>query len=111
MIIIRSLLFIVCVLLILIVACTNNKDKHETIIKDSTSNNQSCLCSKSITTERVYIKVDTSAVPGKDLKIAIKNGDCRFVGIAKFALDVPGVSNYEEVYSKTNGVKIIEATS
>ena len=34
----------------------------------------------------------------------------RFVGVAGFALDVPGVPDYQARYWKTNGVKVIGGT-
>ena len=47
----------------------------------------------------------------QDCKRAIAHRDLRFVGVAGYALDVPGVPNYHERYWKTNGVKVIEGTS
>jgi hypothetical protein len=48
--------------------------------------------------------------PEKDCQFAIARHDFRFVGVAGFALDVPGVQDYQARYWKTNGVKVIGGT-
>jgi hypothetical protein len=51
------------------------------------------------------------ANPEKDCERAIARKDFRFVGVAGFALDVPGVADYQTRYWKSNGVKVIAGTS
>jgi hypothetical protein len=51
------------------------------------------------------------ANPEKDCQRAIARNDFRFVGVAGFVLDVPGVPDYQARYWKTNGVKVIAGTS
>jgi len=51
------------------------------------------------------------ADPAQDCRRAIAHHDLRFVGVAGYALDVPGVPDYHERYWKTNGVKVITGTS
>jgi hypothetical protein len=50
------------------------------------------------------------ANPEKDCQFAIARHDFRFVGVAGFALDVPGVPDYHARYWETNGVKVIGGT-
>lgn len=61
--------------------------------------------------ERVYIIISGNANFEDDFKNAINSGDFRFVGIMGYALIVPGVTDYHKLYSKSNGVKVIEGTS
>jgi hypothetical protein len=51
------------------------------------------------------------ANPEKDCQRAIARHDLRFVGVAGYALDVPGVADYQTRYWKSNGVKVITGTS
>jgi hypothetical protein len=51
------------------------------------------------------------ADPAQDCRSAIAHHDLRFVGVAGFALDVPGVPDYFDRYWKSNGVKVIAGTS
>jgi len=52
-----------------------------------------------------------TANPEQDCRRAIGRHDLRFVGVAGYALDVPGVADYQTRYWKTNGVKVIARTS
>jgi hypothetical protein len=45
------------------------------------------------------------------LQRAVGRHGLRFVGVAGYALDVPGVADYQTRYWKTNGVKVIAKTS
>jgi hypothetical protein len=51
------------------------------------------------------------ANPERDCQRAIARNDFRFVGVAGYALDVPGVPDYQTRYWKSNGVKVIAGTS
>jgi len=51
------------------------------------------------------------ANPEKDCQRAIARHDLCFVGVAGYALDVPGVADYQTRYWKSNGVKVIAGTS
>ncbi len=64
-----------------------------------------------VTPERISVEVSENADFEGDFTKSIERGDLRFVGIMGYALVVPGVKDYGEKYSKTNGVKIIEGTS
>jgi hypothetical protein len=64
-----------------------------------------------VSPERIYIGVSDTARFKDDFKHALENRDYRFVGVMGYALEIPGVSNYFELYSKVNGVKVIEGTS
>ncbi len=46
-----------------------------------------------------------------DCKRSIGKHDMRFVGMLSFAVFVPGVEDYTDRYSTTNGVKIIKGTT
>lgn len=69
-----------------------------------------CGSGSTVEPERIFIKIDTFSDPEKDFRGAISEEDCRFAGVMEFSLIVPNVPDYEEKYSKTNGVKIIEGT-
>jgi hypothetical protein len=60
---------------------------------------------------RISVPHPDSANPEQDCTRAISRRDLRFVGVAGYALDVPGVSDYQTRYWKTNGVKVIRGTS
>jgi hypothetical protein len=59
---------------------------------------------------KIYIADPERADPEKDCGHAIRSGDLRFVGVAGFALSVPGVDDYHPRFWKTNGVKVIAGT-
>jgi len=61
--------------------------------------------------ERIYIKLPDSADYRRDFEVAIAKGDIRFVGVMGYALEVPGVPDYDDIYSESNGVKVIEGSS
>ena len=46
------------------------------------------------------------ADPAADLELAMENGDCRFIGIMGYALEVPG-----KYWRSSYGVRVIEGTS
>jgi len=54
-----------------------------------------------------YKQVD----PELELKIALEEGDLRFVGVMGVGLMVPGVEGYKQKYRPKYGVKIIPLTS
>lgn len=59
-----------------------------------------------------FITIDLDhANPEADCKRAIRKDDMRFVGMLSFAVFVPGVDDYSDHYSTTNGVKIIKGTT
>ena|SRR5436190_24140689 len=60
---------------------------------------------------RIRVAHPGSANPEQDCIRATGRHDLRFVGVAGFALDVPGVPDYQIRYRKVNGVKIITGTS
>jgi hypothetical protein len=60
---------------------------------------------------RISVSHPKSANPEQDCTRAIGRHDFRFVGVAGYALDVPGVPDYQTRYWKTNGVKVIRGTS
>jgi len=60
---------------------------------------------------RITVPHPETANPEQDCTHAIARHDLRFVGVAGYALDVPGVADYQARYWKTNGVKIIARTS
>jgi hypothetical protein len=60
---------------------------------------------------KIQIAHPEKANPERDCEKAIRNGDVRFVGVAGYALDVPGVTEYYPRYWKKNGVKVIAGTS
>src|SRR5712692_62353 len=59
----------------------------------------------------ITIEHPERADPEDDCRRAVNGGDVRFVGIMSFAMSVPGVENYDELYSHTNGVKVIKGTT
>ena len=78
----------------------------------------SCIAAQSGHTQRtvtdsprVTVPHPETANPEQDCTHAIARHDLRFVGVAGYALDVPGVADYQARYWKTNGVKIIARTS
>jgi hypothetical protein len=56
---------------------------------------------------RKYAKAD----PDSDFTKARQSGDLRFMGMMGYGLSVPGVPDYEKVYAKSVGVKIIPGTT
>ena len=58
----------------------------------------------------VSVSHPDAADPEHDCTQAISRYDLRFVGVAGYALDVPGVPDYETRYWKTNGVKVMRGT-
>ena len=60
---------------------------------------------------RITVSHPDTANAEQDCIRATSRHDLRFVGVAGFALDVPGVPDYEVRYWKTNGVKVITGTS
>lgn len=56
---------------------------------------------------RKYAQAD----PNHDFAVACRTGDVRFIGMMGYGLSVPGVPNYEKVYAKSVGVKIIPGTT
>jgi len=46
-----------------------------------------------------------------DLARSLQNGDMRFFGVYGYSVMVPGVTNYNEAYAGTFGVKVIAGTS
>jgi hypothetical protein len=54
-----------------------------------------------------------TADPAKDLEIALKQGDYRFVGLMSYALMVPGVDQdlFHKNYEHKFGFKVIKGTS
>lgn len=60
---------------------------------------------------KIQIAHPEKANPERDCDRAFRNRDVRFVGIAGYALDVPGVNQYYLRYWKKNGVKVIARTS
>jgi hypothetical protein len=78
----------------------------------------SCMLASGVHAQRtvtdsphIRIAHPESASPEQDCMRATGRHDLRFVGVAGFALDVPGVPDYQARYWKTNGVKIIARTS
>jgi len=67
---------------------------------------------RTVTSSPAFTLADPErANPEKDFRRAIARHDFRFVGVAGFALDVPGVPDYQTRSWKTNGVKVIAGTS
>lgn len=93
------------VALVLLTSCTT-ADQGEKANDDTTQRE-----AQGMTPERVYIQVSDTASFREDFEEAVKNGDTRFVGVMGYSLEVPGVPDYEEKYSKSHGVKVIEGTS
>jgi hypothetical protein len=60
---------------------------------------------------RITVRHPESANAEQDCSRAIAHRDFRFVGVAGYALDVPGVPDYQTRYWKTNGVKVMTGTS
>ena len=60
---------------------------------------------------RITVPHPETANPEQDCRRAIGRHDLRFVGVAGYAVDVPGVADYQIRYWKTNGVKVIARTS
>ena len=60
---------------------------------------------------RSFIKVTENADFQSDFNKSIEQGDYRFVGIMAFSLVVPGVPDFDEKFSKSYGIKIIEGTT
>src|SRR5260370_42131326 len=60
---------------------------------------------------QITVSHPETANPEEDCRRAIGRHDLRFVGVASYALDVPGVADYQTRYWKTNGVKVIARTS
>jgi hypothetical protein len=77
-----------------------------------------CIVAQSVYAQRtitdspvVTVRHPAAANPEEDCKRAIGRHDLRFVGVAGYALDVPGVADYQTRYWKSNGVKVIARTS
>jgi hypothetical protein len=72
-----------------------------------------CIHAQRTVTEspRITVPHPETANPEQDCTHAIVRHDLRFVGVAGYALYVPGVADYQARYWKTNGVKIIARTS
>lgn len=60
---------------------------------------------------RITVPHPETANPEQDCMHAIARRDLRFIGVAGYALDVPGVADYQARYWKTNGVNIIARAS
>ena len=60
---------------------------------------------------KIAVPHPDKANPEKDCMRAIGKNDLRFIGVAGYALIVPGVADYHSRYWKTNGVKVIAGTS
>lgn len=58
-----------------------------------------------------YLDVSEESNYKLDFNDAVKKNDLRFVGVFGFTLIVPGVKDYDEKYSESNGVKIIRGSS
>ena len=78
----------------------------------------SCMLAHAVSAQRAvtgspHIRVahPGSANPEQDCIRATGRHDLRFVAVAGFALDVPGVPDYQTRYWKINGVKVITGTS
>jgi hypothetical protein len=78
----------------------------------------SCIAAQSVNAQRtitgspvITVPHPEKANPEEDCRRAIARHDLRFVGVAGYALDVPGVADYETRYWKTPGVKVIARTS
>jgi hypothetical protein len=78
----------------------------------------SCIAAQSVNAQRTItdspafmVPHPEKANPEEDCRRAIARHDLRFVGVAGYALDVPGVADYQTRYWKTNGVKVIARTS
>jgi hypothetical protein len=78
----------------------------------------SCIAAQSVHAQRtvtdsprITVPHPGTANPEQDCRRAIGRHDLRFVGVAGYALDVPGVADYQTRYWKTNGVKVIARTS
>jgi len=83
----------------LILGCHNDRDIHK-------------YGSENIAAPHEFISVDVEhANPEVDCKNALRKNDMRFVGMLSFAVFVPGVGDYEDRYSRTNGVKILKGTT
>ncbi len=100
------LVLILTEMVALVYGCRNDSKPHDGLSKDSVSNTIPILL-----TERTYMRLVDSADYQDDFEEAIARADMRFVGVLGYALQVPGVPDYDTVYSKSNGVKIIEGTS
>ena len=101
----KTLPALVCISILLIVGgCDREHNDNMTKRNDIDKSNI-------VKPERIYIKVTRSANYEDDFKNSVKRGDLRFVGLMGYALSVPGVPDFEEKYSRSNGVKIIEGTS
>jgi hypothetical protein len=78
----------------------------------------SCIAAHSVHAQRavtgsprITLPHPETASPEQDCTHAIARHDLRFIGVAGYALDVPGVADYQTRYWKTNGVKVITGTS
>ena len=78
----------------------------------------SCIAAQSVNAQRtitdspvITVPHPETADPEEDCRRAIARHDLRFVGVAGYALDVPGVADYQTRYWKTPGVKVIARTS
>jgi hypothetical protein len=60
---------------------------------------------------KIHVPHPEKANPENDCEHALRNNDVRFVGVAGYALHVPGADDYYPRYWKTNGVKVIAGTS
>ena len=73
---------------------------------------QSVHAQRTITdSPRITVRHTESTDAEQDCLRAIAHHDFRFVGVAGYALDIPGVPDYHARYWKTNGVKVITGTS
>ncbi len=98
-------LLVTMFLTVLVVGCTDGNQADE--IKSDRVEVEAQTMSNEIT----EIIVSDSADFRDDFRRAIESGDNRFVGVWGYALEVPGVPDYDELYSESNGVKVIAGTS
>jgi hypothetical protein len=78
----------------------------------------SCIAAQFVNAQRtitdspvITVPHPEAANPEEDCRRAIARHELRFVGVAGYGLDVPGVADYQTRYWKTPGVKVIARTS
>ncbi|MBK7091942.1 MAG: hypothetical protein IPH59_09525 [bacterium] len=79
--------------------------------RDGASSDSTLSATKELPIEHSYIEVLDDANFEVDFGRAIANGDERFVGVMGYALEIPGVPQFYEKYSKTHFVKVIKGTT
>lgn len=79
--------------------------------KKSNQSNDSALSMPDTVRTLAYVTVQVGANFEDDFRRAVDSGDVRFVGVMGYALEVPGVPDYDSKYSRLYGVKVIEGTS